>query len=61
MNSVLAILDQRLTDGRSGGMIETRLATSAVVVTGKSVNHILHLLVRVPVWLVDPRLVVHRL
>ncbi|HRD12002.1 MAG TPA: hypothetical protein PLI79_09085 [Mycobacterium sp.] len=43
-----AILDQRLMAmAASGGRVETRLATSAVVVTGKSVNHILHLLLSV--------------
>jgi len=42
----------------SGGRVEARMSTSAVVVTGKRVNHVLHLLLSlfccgwwIPVWL----------
>jgi hypothetical protein len=54
-----AILDQQLTAVASqGGRVETRTANAAVVVTGKPVNHVLHLLLSlflctmwVPVWI----------
>lgn len=43
----------------SGGRVEARMPTSAIVVTGKPVNHILHLLITVllfglwlPVWII---------
>lgn len=53
------ILDQTLIAKASqGGRLETRTATTAVVVAGKPINHILHLLLSVfscgfwvPVWL----------
>jgi hypothetical protein len=53
-----AILDQKLVAMASqGGRIETRTDNQAVVVSGKPVNHILHLLIsvllcglRLPVW-----------
>ncbi|WP_156750092.1 hypothetical protein [Mycobacterium sp. E2479] len=42
-----------------GGRIEARMPTSAIVVTGKPVNHVLHLLITVllcglwlPVWII---------
>ncbi|MEE3753422.1 hypothetical protein [Mycobacterium intracellulare] len=42
-----------------GGRVETRTSTSAIVTTGKPVNHILHLLITVllvgfwlPVWII---------
>jgi hypothetical protein len=55
-----AILDQQLMAVASeGGRVETRTADAAVVVTGKPVNHVLHLLLSlflctmwVPVWLI---------
>lgn len=54
------ILDQTLIAKASqGGRLETRTATTAVVVMGKPVNHVLHLLISVftcgfwvPVWLI---------
>ena len=54
------ILDQTLIAKASqGGRLETRTATTAVVVAGKPINHILHLLLSVfacgawvPVWLI---------
>jgi hypothetical protein len=55
-----AILNQQLMAVASqGGRVETRTADAAVVVTGKPVNHVLHLLLSlflcaiwVPVWLI---------
>lgn len=55
-----AILDQQLFElARRGGRLQARTPTSAVVETGKPVNHVLHLLVSVfmcglwlPVWLI---------
>jgi hypothetical protein len=55
-----AILDQQLMAVASQlGRVETRTANAAVVVTGKPVNHVLHLLLSlflctmwVPVWLI---------
>jgi hypothetical protein len=55
-----AMHDQQLMAVASqGGRVETRTANAAVVVTGKPVNHVLHLLLSlflctmwVPVWLI---------
>ncbi|WP_421841334.1 hypothetical protein [Mycobacterium sp.] len=54
------MLDQALIEmTASGGRVETRTPDSAVVVTGKPVNHLLHLLLSLflctlwaPVWLI---------
>lgn len=59
-NERSAILDQQLmVIASQGGRVETRTADWAVVVTGRPVNHVLHLLLSLflctlwmPVWLI---------